>query len=42
MFAEPDVFVLSIMVSEKAKTTKEAYSLMNTKVTEVKKVLTDA
>ncbi len=42
VFAEPDVFVLSIMVSEKAKTTKEAYSLMNTKVTEVKKALTDA
>ena len=42
VFAEPDVFVLSIMVSEKAKTTKDAYALMNTKVTEVKKVIIDA
>lgn len=37
----PDIFVITFLVEEKAKTTKEAFDATNTKVTEIKKRLTE-
>ena len=37
----PDIFVITFLVEEKAKTTKEAFDATNTKVTEIKKRLAE-
>lgn len=41
VFAKPDTFLLTVVASEKSKTTKEGFALVGTKVTALQKIMKD-